>query len=627
MILQRVGKLSFSIFFLFAIFVLIIFIDLKIVKAYNSDVIINEVMVDPAPANADLCKSDSCEWVELYNRGTTYINLKNWTIDNKKIVTDTIILSDDYLIITKNISEFNKVWQVSPEKIIQLAIGLTNSGDSIEIRDALEVYTESFSWQDPPGPNMSWEKIDPKIENDENWHETLFFGGTPGAKNSVTGLFPPSSPTLLSPLDAQEFNENNIDFRWASSEPNLTFEFILSQNYDLSDPIISQPKIQEKNFEVDDLNYGKFYWAVVASNGLNETSSNINSFIIIEPKYCDAIIINELLANPSGEQAGEWIELYNDSTDNVNLKGWVLSDSMGSTHQFTIPDDLTIGPKSYIVIFRSQSDITLNDDGDSVILYQPNGKLLFQTPTFTSAQDDISWARAPDNSWGFTTTPTPAYENKITEPGSTNDSSDDEDLTLENQDDTQAPIEIATGDFENYEGRLVTVTGTVIDTSGDTFYLDDGTGEVKIYIQAITGIDKPTMHKGDIFQIIGIVDLFGGTNWRILPRKQSDIKLITPATKINLASSAKTSAKKASVNAASNNKPLATTKVSKATSGAVALNNKTTTNSRNSSWIQFVLVLTILAAFALGYLALIYRRFVRRSVENTIGGHFGDDET
>jgi len=90
------------------------------------------------------------------------------------------------------------------------------------------------------------------------------------------------------------------------------------------------------------------------------------------------------------------------------------------------------------------------------------------------------------------------------------------------------PLLIKTGQVgEFYEGRLVKVKGRLIKSSGDTFYLDDGSGQVKIYLKASTGIKKPPLKRGDLIEVIGIVSQTS-TGYRILPRFTSDIKVLKP---------------------------------------------------------------------------------------------------
>jgi uncharacterized repeat protein (TIGR01451 family) len=105
------------------------------------------------------------------------------------------------------------------------------------------------------------------------------------------------------------------------------------------------------------------------------------------------VVINEVFFNPSvsGENAHEWLELYNATTDAITLSHWTISDGLSSD---TIPD-VTIPARGFLVIAASAvfsddypgfagtwvhvggaighglnnggDSVTLRDDGDVVI--------------------------------------------------------------------------------------------------------------------------------------------------------------------------------------------------------------------------------------------------------------------
>lgn len=85
------------------------------------------------------------------------------------------------------------------------------------------------------------------------------------------------------------------------------------------------------------------------------------------------------------------------------------------------------------------------------------------------------------------------------------------------------PHPIATGEVgENTEGYLVELSGVITKSSGETFFIDDGSGEARVYIKASTGIEKPRTKKGDEIRVLGIVSQYDD-NYRVLPRYQSDL--------------------------------------------------------------------------------------------------------
>ena len=91
-------------------------------------------------------------------------------------------------------------------------------------------------------------------------------------------------------------------------------------------------------------------------------------------KYPSNIFINEILPSPDGPDAeNEWIEIFNQNDFKVNLSGWEITDSVGGTKSYTFPEETAIEAKGFLVLSRLLTKITLNNDGDSLILFNPNG--------------------------------------------------------------------------------------------------------------------------------------------------------------------------------------------------------------------------------------------------------------
>ena len=75
---------------------------------------------------------------------------------------------------------------------------------------------------------------------------------------------------------------------------------------------------------------------------------------------------------------------------------------------------------------------------------------------------------------------------------------------------------------EKYVGRLITVTGEVVERKSSIVYLDDGTNEVIVYLKTTTGIKPKSIKEGEIITVTGLV---GRTKSgiRIMPRSIDDI--------------------------------------------------------------------------------------------------------
>ncbi|MFH0818760.1 MAG: lamin tail domain-containing protein [Patescibacteria group bacterium] len=130
--------------------------------------------------------------------------------------------------------------------------------------------------------------------------------------------------------------------------------------------------------------------------------------------YSTDIVINEFLPNPSGDEtAGEWIELKNIGGQEMDLCGWQIKDASTKIYTITSEDFLSsqISAGGYFLISRTVSAIALNNTGDEINLYQPDGTLLETIIYNESAPEDNSYARDEDNDWQWTNTPTPDDQN------------------------------------------------------------------------------------------------------------------------------------------------------------------------------------------------------------------------
>jgi len=72
-------------------------------------------------------------------------------------------------------------------------------------------------------------------------------------------------------------------------------------------------------------------------------------------------------------------------------------------------------------------------------------------------------------------------------------------------------------------GSLVVIEGELIEKSGSSYYVDDGTGEIRVYFKSSANIKKPSVKERDILVISGIVSMVGG-EIALLPRYDDDVR-------------------------------------------------------------------------------------------------------
>ena len=85
------------------------------------------------------------------------------------------------------------------------------------------------------------------------------------------------------------------------------------------------------------------------------------------------MIIKEFLPNPVGpDKDGEYIKIFNDSDKAVNLAGWKASDASKKTFNLSG----ILDSKKELTLFSSQTKISLNNNGETIFLYDAKGELV-----------------------------------------------------------------------------------------------------------------------------------------------------------------------------------------------------------------------------------------------------------
>jgi len=113
-----------------------------------------------------------------------------------------------------------------------------------------------------------------------------------------------------------------------------------------------------------------------------------------ETEPSDHVVINEIEQNPSGTDAGnEWIELYNPTTNDVNLNGWKVSTMHGVTVTVTLYG--TIPAKGYFCYTHTKQ--WLDNEHESIILRDPLWNEIDRTLYLSDINNNYrSWQRDPN---------------------------------------------------------------------------------------------------------------------------------------------------------------------------------------------------------------------------------------
>jgi len=179
--------------------------------------------------------------------------------------------------------------------------------------------------------------------------------------------------------------------------------------------------------------------------GISESENESIEIILTADSRLDALFepdelgafsglcINELLAlNDQGhpDENGEyddWIELYNESPDAIDIGGLYVTDDLSEPGMWQIPatspDSTTIQPGEFLLLWADKDtdqgilhlNIKLSGDGKQIGLARQTdeGFVFLDTVVFGSQTSNVSYGRFPDGgaNFQFFTVPSPAYAN------------------------------------------------------------------------------------------------------------------------------------------------------------------------------------------------------------------------
>lgn len=148
--------------------------------------------------------------------------------------------------------------------------------------------------------------------------------------------------------------------------------------------------------------------------------STIGMLISITILFCfttaaaQDVVINELMPDnetsvqdPAGEY-DDWLELYNNSDEPVDLSGWFMSDDANELDEWAFPDGTSVDAKGYLIVWCDEdleqeglhADFKMSSGGETIYLCTPDLGIV-QEIAYTEATTDQSYSRVPNGSGSF----------------------------------------------------------------------------------------------------------------------------------------------------------------------------------------------------------------------------------
>jgi len=171
------------------------------------------------------------------------------------------------------------------------------------------------------------------------------------------------------------------------------------------------------SFEVDESNTHYYFYAENSDAGIFSPQRAEKEYYKISAEAAvaidDAVVINEIMASNSNialdemDEYDDWIELFNNSTEEVSLSGYYLSDDDEDIMQWAFPDTV-INAQDYLIVWADKDEeqgsmhanFKLSASGEA--LYLVNADLeIVNALVFGEQTTDIAYARNPNGTGDF----------------------------------------------------------------------------------------------------------------------------------------------------------------------------------------------------------------------------------
>ena len=130
------------------------------------------------------------------------------------------------------------------------------------------------------------------------------------------------------------------------------------------------------------------------------------------PSPLRSVVINEILPHSENPALPQFIELYNHSSNRVDVSGCILTDDP-TTNKYVLPAGTMIGPAGFVSLTQPQFGFSLNGAGETLYFIKPDGSRVLDAVQFGAQADGVSYGRWPNGANDFYafTTNTPGTNN------------------------------------------------------------------------------------------------------------------------------------------------------------------------------------------------------------------------
>ncbi len=388
------------------------------VRANEIPVIINEALANEPGSMVFL------EWIELYNRTDTIVDLSGFILVDGNDSTELAglaINAGGFAVLARRLTgdpgqdSFESYWgdgsgvwgdgANEDYSAITAAIKLRNSADTIVLYSPAGG-TSLFFWDAGADDGVSLERLRPDSPDEISSFQPSVdrTGSTPGRINSQTprpnDLAVDTAAIVITPYPPRaglsfSITVPVINIGMGRTAENIQKLYIDENENGIADdseifaehviPSLAAGDSASIVFIIDEPGMVGVLHIILMIGDDGNNANNIISILVKVLPDRPEIVINEFLPDPVSVGPAEWIELFNRTNDTIDITGWQIGDSI---HQNVITTDIKLfAGGAYLIVCENKtafagtyqdvpSDIVieiagwraLNNSGDGIIL-------------------------------------------------------------------------------------------------------------------------------------------------------------------------------------------------------------------------------------------------------------------
>lgn len=468
-------------------------------KNYPFGVIINELLPNSRGDDSEN------EFIELKNLNDFEIDLEGWKLEDASGIK--------FIISSKSLSSTI----ISPKGFLVLKRKLTNiplnnfGSESLRLYQPNENLVDFIKYNCEAQEDFAYTR-----DKEGNWEWTI--QPTPAQENIIkkANQLPKA---IISAKNKALVGEEIIFDASDSYDPDRDS---LIYFWDFGDGKKSSEIVVKHNFQ----KAGKYKVKLEVEDSFGAKNAVKLNLEILEDKkiplltnFEAEILISEFLPNPIGSDEEEWIEIFNDGEEEIDLSGWFLDDQEGQSRPYRIKKETRILPGEYLVFCQKETKIVLNNNFDSVRILDPEGNLFYEV-LYQKVKEGHSFVINEKGEWGWASILTPGEKNKPNQKEKRTQS-----LELGKEVQKKVVLEVPISEIRNRNlGDLVKVQGIVSVEPGvlgkQIFYLLGSGIQVYFYKK-----DFPNLKVGDRIEVMGEIRESKGER-KIKINSKKDIKIL-----------------------------------------------------------------------------------------------------